>query len=452
MNTCSDAKRATPGPPASRSSAAAATAEPPIAVERLANEPTPSASSSVSPVMTVICSVVEAELVRGDLREQRLVALTRGHRADAHDPVRVTDACSNSPAERSTHSATPVPTTRPGTGSTSPSSSSARSRQRLEVARVVRPAERRPVGERPHEVAPAQLDRVDPQLARRGVDGGLDQIARLGPSGAAVGRGRHLVRARAGDDHLDGGDVVAPGEQHRGGVRRHRRARQQVGAEVGEHAAAQREDPPVRVQRELHRRRACPRPCGADEEVLVAVLGPAHRPPELLRGERDERRLDRQRALGAEGAADVGHDHADAGLVAVQASARAAPAAGARSARTSRPSADRPRRRRARRAAPSARPPAAGSRARSARRAPPARTRPPRRPSRCSQRTIGSPARGSTHRSQRLVLDLHLLGRDPPPRRATPRPRPRPAARRSAPRRRRAADAGSAPRPARAAA
>ena len=55
----------------------------------------------------------------------------------------------------------------------------------------------------------------------------------------------------------------------------------------------------------------CPRPCGAAIEVLAPVLDPLDRPPELERGQRDQRRLDRQRALGAERAADVGDDHAD---------------------------------------------------------------------------------------------------------------------------------------------
>ncbi len=61
-----------------------------------------------------------------------------------------------------------------------------------------------------------------------------------------------------------------------------------------------------------------PRPCGADEEVLVAVLGPPDRPAELERRERDQRRLDRDRPLRAERAAHVRHHDADRRRLAAQ--------------------------------------------------------------------------------------------------------------------------------------
>ena len=59
--------------------------------------------------------------------------------------------------------------------------------RRLVVAGVVGQADRRRVGEGLDEVAPAQLGRVDAQLARRGLDDALDRVGGLGSAGAAVG-------------------------------------------------------------------------------------------------------------------------------------------------------------------------------------------------------------------------------------------------------------------------
>ena len=304
--------------------------------------------------------------------------------------------------------------------------------------------------ERAHEVAPAQLDRVHPQLPGGGVDRRLDQLGRLRPPGAAVGRGRDLVRARPGDDHLDRRDVVRAGQQHRRGVRRDRGARQQVRAQVGQHAAAQREDPSVRVQRELHPA-ANPPALRRGLRLLAAILGPAHRPPELGGRERDDRRLHRQRALGAEPAADVRARSRAATPRPGAASARAARAAGGHSATTSTPSAGRHPARPARRCPPARRSPAARSRARSARRAPPARTRPPRRPRAAPSAPSGRPPAG---RAPPAAARTRPPPAPPGPRpaRGTQPPRPRRAARRTAPPRPRAAGAGSPTRPAPAAA
>ena len=140
---------------------------------------------------------------------------------------------------------------------------------------------------------------------------GLDQVGRLGPAGAAVGRGRHLVRARAGDEHLDGRDVVAAGSA----------ASRSCAAGSPCSAAGRRRGRPAagRAARGSGRRRrarARPRRAARGPAARRAGSRAGPRPtctgrPSLQRGERDQRRLDRQRALGAEAAADVGHDHAD---------------------------------------------------------------------------------------------------------------------------------------------
>ena len=175
-----------------------------------------SAIASVSPVRTRHPRGVDPEPLGRDLREQRVVALAGRRRADGDDepvPSRRTVACSNSPPERSTHSATPTPTSaRAAPPAAAPTPRAARggparrgqrarrcARVRapasprpeqvqrgveaaLEVAGVVGPAQRGPVRERAHEVAAAQLERVDPQLPRGGVDRRLDQVRRLGPA------------------------------------------------------------------------------------------------------------------------------------------------------------------------------------------------------------------------------------------------------------------------------
>ena len=213
-----------------------------------------------------------------------------------------------------------------------------------------------------------------------------------------------------------------------------------------------REDPAVGVERELQRAAHARGPAARTRKFSRRSSAHFTGRAELQRRERDQRRLDRQRALGAEAAADVGDDHADALLGAAEASARAARAGGARSATTSRPSAGRRRARRARRAAPSASPPGAGSRSRCARRGRRAANAPATSPARFSQRTSDSPARGSTIGVQRLVVDLDLLGEVLRLRARLRRPRPRPAGRRSAPRPSASSGCGtSARRPARAA-
>ena len=141
----------------------------------------------------------------------------------------------------------------------------------------------------------------------------------------------------------------------------------------------------------------------------MPVLGPAHRAAELQRGERDQRRLHGQRALGAEAAADVRDDDADRRFGRGRASAPAAHAVGARSATTTTRSAGRRPVPPARRAAPSAPRPGAGSRARCGRRARRPRTRPRTSPSRFSQRIERSrpradrrPARAARRRRRRV--------------------------------------------------
>ena len=92
---------------------------------------------------------------------------------------------------------------------------------------------------------------------------------------------------------------------------RHHQAARRVGAGVVHEAIAQREQPPVVVEADLHRvdLRALLR---GGQHVLEPVLEPAHGPAEAQREERDQHVLGIDDQLGAEAAADVGRDHAHA--------------------------------------------------------------------------------------------------------------------------------------------
>ena len=163
-------------------------------------------------------------------------------------------AVSNSPPARSTYMPKPVPTTRSSSERRSGSHELHRQVQAARVvARVVGPAERRLVWQLADEVPAAELERVDPELARRDVDRALHEVGGLGPPGAAVGAGGDLVRALAHDLDVGGLDVVDAAHQHRGGVRRDRRGRHEVAAEVrpyaGAHARAWSRPRPARARR-----------------------------------------------------------------------------------------------------------------------------------------------------------------------------------------------------------
>ena len=154
----------------------------------------------------------------------------------------------------------------------------------LVVARVVRPAQRAPVREGADQVAPAKLGGLEPQLARGAVDGQLEQVRALGPAGAAVGTGRHLVGARAASRRPRRRGCRSAGHQHRGGVRRDRGGRQQVRAQVGQDRGAHGQDPAAARLARARRRLDSPPLVGA-QEVLHPVLDPLERPAQLHRGE-----------------------------------------------------------------------------------------------------------------------------------------------------------------------
>ena len=192
---------------------------------------------------------------------------------------------------------------------------------------------------------------------------------------------------------------------------------------------------------------APPRPCGADRKFSRRSSTHFTGRPSSQRRQRHERRLDRQRALGAERAADVGHAHADGrsgapSICASCARGRCAPCEDDQTVSRS-PSRAASAPRGLHRHGGQARDHGSLRTTCAARANAPATS-----PALRSQRTSTSPARGSTTASA-------ARSRPPParpgprPARATPPPRPRRAGRRSGPRRRPAAGAARrrAPRP-----
>ena len=127
------------------------------------------------------------------------------------------------------------------------------------------------------QVAAAQLDRVDPELARGHVDDALDRVGRLGAPGAAVRAGRRGVREHAGALDVDRGRGVDAGEAAHVVGRGARAARREIGADVHLERDAQAEEAAARVERQLGRGHVVAAVLVA-EEALAAARRPLHRP------------------------------------------------------------------------------------------------------------------------------------------------------------------------------
>ena len=155
------------------------------------------------------------------------------------------------------------------------------------------------------EVALPDLVAADAELARRGVE---DPLAhpRLDRPRPAVRAVRRLVRRHHRRVEAVGGDPVRPRHHrlHDAGERRRARREGRVGALVHRQVGAQAEQGAVRCEGgvDVHALVAC---LGADEQVLVAVFDPLHRPAQCG-GRCDHGHvLGAHHGLGAERAADV---------------------------------------------------------------------------------------------------------------------------------------------------
>ena len=161
------------------------------------------------------------------------------------------------------------------------------------------------------QVLRAQLDPVDAQFAGRIVDQPLDDVSRLGPSGAAVGCGAVGVGHHRQHRDMGGGDVVDADEGPDIAEGREQVALgRDVGADIGQSLDAEAEEFSVRVERQF----------GVADIVagvlvgldrLAALAGPFDRPPQFLGGEQHQPMLGILPALGAEPAADIAGNDAD---------------------------------------------------------------------------------------------------------------------------------------------
>ena len=186
---------------------------------------------------------------------------------------------------------------------------------RLELARIVFEAERRAVRHRGRrdEVPPPQFDRVDPGPARRDLDQPFEQIGRLGPSRAAIGRGPGGVGIGRACRGMDRRNRVDAGIERRRVDRRHSRPRRQMGAEIVVGIHPEPEDAPVPVQRHPGRRPLVAR-VGIGRHTLAPLGDPFDRPVEPSRGPEHQRVLRKHAALHPEPAAHVARDHRETGL------------------------------------------------------------------------------------------------------------------------------------------
>ena len=123
-----------------------------------------------------------------------------------------------------------------------------RIQRRVVVAGVVLQRDRRLIREVADEVAPAELRRVDLQLARRGLYQALDDVGGLGPAGAAVGVDRRGVGEHRGHLAVD--------------LRRGVLAREQRRVQDGRDAGSESGEVSAQVRRGLH-------PHGEELAVLV---------------------------------------------------------------------------------------------------------------------------------------------------------------------------------------
>ena len=158
------------------------------------------------------------------------------------------------------------------------------------------------------QVAPAQIRRVQPEPSRAEVHEALHDEIGLGTTGRAI-RG---VEHRGGDDALAAAAVVRHAVRSRQvvhGVGGEAVAHHRIGADVGEEAVLERGDRPVGREGDARLVQLLA-VVAHGLQMLAPSLRPLHRPAEVERRRRHQHLVGVDLALGAEGAADVGHDHA----------------------------------------------------------------------------------------------------------------------------------------------
>ena len=165
-------------------------------------------------------------------------------------------------------------------------------------------------GGRRNEIAPPDLDRIDADHFGGAIEQLLDQVSRLRPAGATIGRERNGVGEDSLADAMHRRDLIDAGREPHGEQRHHHRGAEHVRAHGMQRIDAQAQNLAALVERQF---------TGDDlvaalrvaEQRLRARRHPFHRPAADT-----ARRPDHQRVFGiaavlhAKAAADVGRDHA----------------------------------------------------------------------------------------------------------------------------------------------
>ncbi len=155
---------------------------------------------------------------------------------------------------------------------------------------------------RPHEIAAAQFETIEAELARRLVDQPLDGERHFRTAGAAIGLRRHGVGERGAGAQRRQRNIVGAGDQARALAQR--RQRHAARADIAEIGGAHGEKAAVLVDRKRH--------LGDEIASLIvrqerfrALGAEFHRPAELARGPQHQSELDEGAVARAEIAADV---------------------------------------------------------------------------------------------------------------------------------------------------
>ncbi len=160
------------------------------------------------------------------------------------------------------------------------------------------------------EIAAADLGGIEAELARCGVEQPLDEIDRLGPPGAAIGRGRRGMRQHRVQVEIDRLDVVDagrdPGPDHE---LDDDPDRARIGAHVAERVDAIGQHLAVGIERELGMALDIA-PVRRCQKLLDPLRRPFHRTLQQPRGIADDEILGIEAGLHAEAAADIADDDA----------------------------------------------------------------------------------------------------------------------------------------------
>ncbi len=160
------------------------------------------------------------------------------------------------------------------------------------------------------EIAAAELDLVDAEIARRHVEQALAEEIGLEAARPAIGADRRLVGEQERNVEIDIGNAIGARHELRDVAGADSAVGAHIGAHVDEGVAAQTEDGAVAGAGDLDvARRLAGMVHG--HQMLAAVLDPFYRAADVTRRERDQKILRIELAARAKTAADVVLDHVD---------------------------------------------------------------------------------------------------------------------------------------------